>query len=535
MIAQDIDSASQDQAKQSDTDDLPPLPLSPIEKAEEEGTALLMSLRDVTKMALQYNLDIAIQDTNEETSQLQLVAAEAAYDPSLTFNLSLNSRRGANTNRATANPTQDFYTSRSIQWSAGFSQPLKTGGSLDVSWDTNRQSSDTDFSLLNPSYSAGASVTFNQPLWQNLRIDQNRGNIKLRKLDLETTDSQFKQTVTSTIANIQSTYWDLVAAIEDYKIKRSSVELAQINLRDNKKKVEVGTMAPIEVTDAEANVASREVQLITAEEAILRQENALRRLISNDRNHEIWSKVIVPIDTPDFSEYKVDPFTAINSALKNRPELEQYDIQLRQSDISLKMNDNSRKWLVNLVGTFGSSGEAGEPQPTGPPQPERRIGGIGQAYNNLFSEGLINWTVRVNLDIPLRNRAADSQYAQQMISRRKIQMQRKNQEQQIQVEIRNALQSIETNRKQVETAGVARRLAEERLDGEEKRFEAGLSQNYLVLQRQNELSSAQYTELQALINYKKAIINLQQSMYTLLESNEFEIAKDSSSNVPDLK
>jgi outer membrane protein len=108
-------------------------------------------------------------------------------------------------------------------------------------------------------------------------------------------------------------------------------------------------------------------------------------------------------------------------------------------------------------------------------------------------------------------------------------------EQSIQVDVRNAIQSLETNRKQVETAGVARKLAEERLDGEEKRFEAGLSQNYLVLQRQNEVSSAQFTELQALIGYKKAVITLQKAMYTLLESNEFEIAKGSSNNVGDLK
>ena len=153
----------------------------------------------------------------------------------------------------------------------------------------------------------------------------------------------------------------------------------------------------------------------------------------------------------------------------------------------------------------------------------------------MFTEGFTNWQVQFQVTIPLRNRSLDAQLAQQNIQRQQELMNIRKTEQSIQVEIRNALQTLETNRKQVETAGIARKLAEERLDGENKRFDAGLSQNYLVLQRQNELSSAQYSELQALIRYKQAIITLQEAMYTLLEANEFEIAKGSSNNVANLK
>ncbi|NLV31085.1 MAG: TolC family protein, partial [Acidobacteria bacterium] len=376
-------------------------------------------------------------------------------------------------------------------------------------------------------------------------------NLKLANLDLTLTDSEFKQKVTDTISNIQTAYWDLVSAIRNYEIRRNSVKLAQINLRDSRKKVEVGTSAPIDVTDAEATAASREVDLISAEETILRAQNTLRSLVSNDRNADIWRKVIVPTDRPDFKEFKVDVETAINTALQNRPELRQADLNLQQLDIRKRLNQNNRKWQFDLTGQFGGTGTAG-PQgcqknqftgecvldTSGNPillTPPALVGGIGNAYKTMWTEGYTNWQLQLQVTIPLRNRSIDAQIAQQNIQKRQQLMTIRKTEQSIQVEIRNALQALETNRKQVETSGVARRLAQERLEGEEKRFQAGLSQNYLVLQRQNELSTAEYQELQSLIRYKQAVVTVQKAMYTLLESNDFEIAKGSSANVPDLK
>ena len=550
MIAQEADSSSQEQAKQSETEGLPPLPESPVEIAEKNGTALRVSLMDLTKLALQYNLDIAIQDTNEELKRQAIFQQQGNYDPQLSASLGYNSRKNANTTQYDFS-AESFNKSDTAQWNFTFNQPVKTGGTFQAQWNTNRRESNSNSAIFNPSYGSSFTLQFTQPLWRNFKIDSNRANIKLANLDLDTSDSQFRQKVTNTIANIQSNYWDLVSAIENYDIRRNSVRLAQINLRDNRKKVEVGTLAPIEVTDAEATVASREVDLIGAEETILRAENTLRSLISSNRNAEIWRQVIVPIERPDFEEYKVDVTTAIDTALKNRPELEQAEISLRQMDIQKRLVENNRKWQFDLTAQFGSSGTAGPQgcQKNNYPgecltdengneillTPPALVGGLGTSYKTMFTEGFTNWQVQFQVTIPLRNRSLDAQLAQQNIQRQQELMNIRKTEQSIQVEIRNALQTLETNRKQVETAGIARKLAEERLDGENKRFDAGLSQNYLVLQRQNELSSAQYSELQALIRYKQAIITLQEAMYTLLEANEFEIAKGSSNNVANLK
>jgi outer membrane protein len=527
-------------AKKTTDADLPPLPASPIEKAEKDGTSLRISLKELTKLALRNNLDIAIQDTSEQLSQQKILAAYGNYDPTLSGTANVNRSKSANTNLATASTTGQGYNQNDrATWNVTFAQNIKTGGNYQVQFQSGRSDNNQAFSLFTPQYNGAITANFTQPLWRDLHIDSTRGNIKLVKLDLQTTDSQFKKLVTDTISNIQSQYWDLVSAIRDYDIKRNSVRLGQITLRDNRKKVEVGTLAPIGITEAQADLASRELNLISSEETILRQENALRQLVSNDRNSEIWRKVIVPTDSADFSEYKVDLDTAINTALKNRPELEQYDIQLRQSDINLEMTQNSRRWQFNLQAQFGTTGTAG-PQTfnaaTGKPTiPEYLVGGIGTAYKTMFTEGFTNWQVGFQIQVPLRTRNLDSQYAQQQINKRKTLMQRKSQEQSIQVEIRNAVQKLETSKKQVATAEMSVQLNKEQLDGEVKRFDAGLSENFRVLDRQNQLANAEATRLVNLINYKKSVIALQKAMYTLLESNEFDVAKGSSNNVPDLK
>ena len=537
IMAQKVTADSKEVITKSADEDLPPLPSSPIEIADKDGTALRLSIKDITKLALQNNLDIAISDTNEQLSQQKIIAAYGNYDPTLSASLGVNSQKSANTNTATASTSGTFNKSDRANWNLTFAQNVKTGGQLQATWNSSRSDNNQSFSLFTPQYNSSMTVQFTQPLWRNLHIDSTRGNIKLVNLDLDSTDSKFKQKVTETIANIQSQYWDLVSAIRDYDIKRSSVRLGQITLRDNKKKVDVGTLAPISITEAQADLKSRELNLISSEEQIFRQENTVRQLVSNDRNAEIWSKVIIPTDEPNFVEYKIDLKTATEAALKKRPELEQFDIQLKQADINLRMTANSRKWQFDLVGQFGSTGVAG-PQSFrfGVPQtPEPLVGGIANAYRTIFSEGFTNWQISFNVQVPLRTRNLDSQFAQQKIQRQQTVMNRTSQEQSIQVEIRNAVQKLKTNKEQVDTAKMQTQLNKEQLDGEVKRFDAGLSESYRVLDRQNSLALAQNAELVNLINYKKSVIALERAMYTLLESNEFEVAKSSAGNVPNLK
>jgi outer membrane protein TolC len=324
-------------------------------------------------------------------------------------------------------------------------------------------------------------------------------------------------------------YWDLVGAIRDFEIKRASVQLAQISLENNIKEVAIGVQPSISITEARATMSSRQVDMFSSREAIVVAENNLRAVISPDRNADIWQKEIVPADSPEFHEYQVDLPTEIDTALRTRPELEQYILQLEENAVNDRLGKNLKKWQVDFVASFGAAGVGG-PQSISPVtgQPlidPSLIGGIGAANRTLFTGGFTNWSTGFNIQIPLRNRSLDAQLAQVRVQKQQLDINRRNMEQKIAVQVRNAYEDLITNKQRVETAHVALQLAKEQLDGETKRFESGISQNFLVLQRQNDYATAQGTELQSLISYKKSVISLQQATNTLLESSDFEIPK----------
>jgi outer membrane protein len=507
------------------------IPASPIEKAEKEGIAYHLSLKELTKLALQNNLDIAISDTNEELYQKKVLQTYGPYDPTVTFTLGARTTNQPNTNLTNQSSQGSSNTTKTATWNFQFNQNLHTGGGIAATVNSNRTDTNQVFALINPQYNSSTSLQLTQPLLRNRQIDQNRGLIKIANLDAKINDSQFKQTITNTIATIQGQYWDLVFAIRNYEIQRDSVKLAQITVDQNREKVRIGVLASIEITVAQADLASRLVDLVTAQQTINVAENNLRLTISGDRNSDIWHKVIVPADTADFAEYKIDLDSAINTALQSRPELQQYDLQLQENRINYTVDSNQKKWQVDAVASIGTVGVAG-PQSFdrqgNPLVDPSYTGGIGTAYQNLFTQNLKNWFVGFNIQIPLRNRALEGELGQLDVQKKQLSMNRKSQEQKISVQIRNAVEDLLNDKQKVEASKVARQLAEIQLDAETKRFKAGTSQNFLLLQRQHDLVTAQGTELQSLVAYKKAVITLQQNMYTLLESNDFEIAGSAS-------
>ena len=339
---------------------IPPLPISPIEQAEKDGTALRISLKELTRLALQNNLDIAISDTNEALYQEKVNQTYGYYDPTITWVATVGRSKSANTN-ITNTSTTTFNQRDNASWNFAMVKNIPSGGGITVNFNSSRTDTNQVATLFTPQYGGQALIQFTQPLWRNRRVDQTRGNIKLVNLDLKTNDSKFNQSVTNTIASIQGLYWDLVGAIRDYEIKRKSVELAMITVEQNKIKLGIGTAAPINVTEAQASLASREIDLIRAKEVIQSTENALRNMISSDRNADIWRQTIVPADSPDFREYPVNLNKAIEEALQKRPELEQFDLQLEQNDITYQMQKNTKKWQIDVVGSFGANGTAGPP------------------------------------------------------------------------------------------------------------------------------------------------------------------------------
>ena len=324
------------------------------------GPLYHLSLKDLTKMALQNNLDIAISDTNEEMYQDKVLQAFGTYDPALSFTLGARSTTQPNTNLSTASTQGTSNNSKLDTWNMQFNQNIPTGAAIVGSLNSNRSDTNQTFALFSPQYNTSSSIQITQPLLRNRSIDQSRGTIKIANLDVKINDSQFKQTVTGIIATVQGVYWDLVNAVRDYEIKRDAIKLAQTTVEENREKVRVGTMSQIDITTAEAAVASRIVDLITSQQNINVAENNLRSTISNDRKSEIWQKVVVPTDSADFVEYKVDRESAIDTALKLRPELEQYDLQLQENRVNYSVQKQPEEMAVGRRRLF-RNGRGGRP------------------------------------------------------------------------------------------------------------------------------------------------------------------------------
>jgi len=532
-----------------------PLPESPAEKAQRDGYALPLSLTEVTKMALQNNLNIAIQNLQEENQRLSLVSAYNFLEPSISFG-SISFRSGVTVTADPSNPTNEFRnTSETASFpSVSITKRFLWGGQVSGSMSPGSRTERKGDQLVNnpwnnPSYSGGSlSINYSQQLWRNFRIDQQRNSIRVANLNLETNEISFKNQVTSVIASVQQQYWQLLAAIRNYDIQRNALRMAQINLRDNRKRLEVGTIPNINVIQGENALSSREVSMVSAENQIMQAQNALRQTVSSDRNSEIWGKFIIPTDLPDFVEYKIDIETAIATALQNRSEIESARLSLKQNEWTTELSRENKKWGVNFTASYGRSGATVYPEDslrpctpnpiTGECAPSNTLtGGLPTAIKTIFSQPGYSWSVSFSITPPLlqAKKQNDITIAQNEIQRRNQLISLRQTEQNIQVQVTNAVQSLESARLSVEASERALAMSQLEFENQQKRYDVGMIQNDVLLTSMNNVSSAEYSVLQSLISYKQAIVTLQQQMNTLLESSQFTLARGNTvNNIPDL-
>jgi HAE1 family hydrophobic/amphiphilic exporter-1 len=407
----------------------------------------------------------------------------------------------------------------------------KTGGDWLMIFNNNRRVTNNQFSTLNPSFSTLLSITYTQPLLRDLSLDANRRTIQLNKRNLDISDSAFRQRVIEIISQVQRAYWDLVFSIRNEGIAREAVQLAKTQLENNRKMVEAGTLAPIELRSNEAALESRKEGVILALQGITTAENALKGLLINDPNDKLWSAAIEPTDEPQFGQSTHDLDEATRLALSNRPELEQTKLQIEQNDIDIKFFKNRLKPQLDLFATYSNSGLAGTARvPDRPPvpgedptTPPRLLGGFGQALSNLFSQDFRTYEVGVRISLPWRNRDAKGNLGRSLAESRQLDARQRQLVQNIQIEVRNALQSVEAARQRFEAQRANRIASDAQFKGELERFRAGLSTNFLVLTRQNELSVAKGNELRALTDYNKALADLRRVTGLTLVSNNIEI------------
>jgi outer membrane protein len=532
----------------------------------EPGKTVPWTMRDAILAALEHNPDIEIERSNVRQAQFDFRAAEGAYDPISTQGLSYTSTRQPNT-RPFTGAQGAAITSQTLNFNfghQGFIYP--TGGDYSINFNNARQS--LNFGLFTTEYSPRLSFSVRQPLWRNFRIDLNRRQIMITRKRLDLSDAQFRQRAIEIISRVQQAYWDLAFAIKDEEIQRDAVRLAETQLNNNQRQVEVGTLAPIDVVSAATELETRRQQVFQAMNAVAQAENTLKNLTVSGPNDELWAAQITPVESFEAQPVTLPLADAMRLAKENRPELKQFALQkdINQTDVDFFRNQT--KPQIDLVASYNTFGVGGTPvaannlspscgspvtingTPTclsiapalvngqyvpvvnqtpltfNPFVTDTFVGGYGTGLRNLFSNDFRQWSVGVNITLPWRNRTAKANLGRSLEVGRQIDLQTRRQVQTIEVEVRNAVQSVETARLRIDAARAARQYAEQQLDGEQKRFQAGLSTTFLVLTRQTQLSQARGTELRALTDYNKAVADLQRVISTTLSSNSVEVKSE---------
>lgn len=420
----------------------------------------------------------------------------------------------------------------------GVSQGFLSGTVAQLSLNNSVTNNNSLRNTFNPVTNGAADLTISQHLLQGFGFAVNNRNIRIAKNNLGVADLTFRQQVQNTVANVIGLYWDLVAFNEDVSVKRQALALAQKLYNDNKKQVEIGTLAPIEIVRAEAEVAAREQDLTTSETNVLQQETILKNAISRNgvASATISEVRIVPTDRIQMPNVEpVQPIQdLIAKAIDSRPDLAQTRIQIENSQIALKGTKNALLPTVDAFVDLRNRGQAGVGIPstsidpaTGksiivPPNPYF-VGGYNTVLSQIFGRNFPDYSAGLSLNIPLRNRAAQADYTTAQLNLRQSELTLQRLANTVRVDVQNALIALQQARARYQAAEKSRALQEQTLDAEQKKYALGASTVYLVIQAQRDLATAESTRVTALSAYARARTQLDLATGQTLDANSIQI------------
>lgn len=524
-----------------------------------------ISLIDAIRRALESNNDIEVSRDDVRFQNEQVRSLLGVYDPVLTVNPNFdrNSTTGGT-------PTKDFRVNADL---TGFIE--KGGGNYSFFFNNVRTenafaqqqvTSGTAVSVGNAAiYSSVLGVQYTQPLFRNFRIDTRRSAILIARRRLEQTESDFRLQATSTISSVQRAYWDLVFALRNQQNEVANVNFARENLRQVEAKIDAGVAAPLDRAEVATELANREGNLLLATQQVGIAENTLKQLILRDPLSSEWTQSFIPTDRPAFTLDTVSLDNAIQDAMDNRFELRRLKLEKEinaqdiryfknqtkpQIDLNIRftleglsrgtgtltdqtfplissdpvaINTVGNAFLLNTIRTLHPGVLINVPNVTVPATPSFLLGGFDQSMANMFRSDAPNYSVGVTISFPFRNRTAKANLAAARIQEHQIDTRLRAQEQAVIVDVRNAVQAVETARQRVLTARRARENAEIQLEGERKLLDADRSTTFLLFQRENALTNARNAEIRAETDYNKAIADLQRVTATAFRANNIQV------------
>jgi outer membrane protein len=469
---------------------------------------MTLTVDEAVKRALDNNIELSVERLNPILQDMSWQLIRAAYTPTFGSTLNANASNplptsllngGTNVTNQTAN--YNFNISKSLPW---------YGTTVTGAFNNTRTNTTSSFATLNPQYTTQLQGTITQPFLRNFKIDNTRQQLKTSAIAREVSDLTLKKTVINTIASTRNAYWDLLAAIRGIDAAKQSLTLAEKLVEDNQTRVEVGTLAPMDVISAQAEAATRRQTLTTAEATRRTAELVLKRLIVPNTEDPLWKATIDPTDLAKVSQTPVNLEAAVTVALKDRTDLVTARKNLQSSDINILYLKNQMMPALDANATLGTRGlggntyirENGVVTGTVP-------GGWPDAFNMMRQFDYPNWTLGVTFSYPIGKSTQEVSYARAKVQYQQQMSQLNALELTVATEVTNAALSVESTLKRLEASRAARALSEKRLENEQSKFEVGMSTNFFVVQAQRDLLDAQIAELRAGLDYQKALVEFE--------------------------
>ncbi len=501
----------------------------PAPQTQPPAGVLSMSLEECIVKALKDNLGVAIQVLGPQLSAEALNQAQEKYIPTLSF-----SARSSNTENASYSYL-DAATSL-IDKTQNYSflnanQTLPTGGTLSLGFTGYRTTTNRTGQTINPRYGTTLSFNLSQPLLRNFGPKISRREILVANNNLGVSEETLRNTLIATVYNVESAYWNLVYSIENLTVRQQSLQLAKDLLEKNQRSVEVGTLAPMEVLSAQAEVATREADLIQAETQIKSNEDQLKLLLGITGAEDQAVTALVPEDKPTYVTRQVNLDEALAAAIQNRTELKIGELGLATDRLNLTYAKNQTLPDLNLSASLSSPGIDGtrliysDNDPIFGTLIDTIPGGITGALKQTAKFQYPNWNLGLTLSLPLANVFSRAALAQAKLNLRQDMLDLENQKDQIYVEVKNNVRAVDSNYKRILAYTKARELAEQKLAAEEEKLRVGMSTNYMVLSYQRDLATARISELNAIVSYNVSLAALDRSQGTSLLTKNINLTE----------
>ncbi len=499
-----------------------PLPaVAPVQSPQPAfvtpGTRVDLSIEEAVARAREKNIDIAVARITPRLTDFSIAALDANYRYNLTSNGS-----AANVSTPATNATQGVAAgtnqiTKTTQWNGGLAKNLyRGGGNFTIGWQNNRREQSSANAFRNPTFNSSLTFNLTQPLLRGFRTDSTRTSLQTSRISQQNDEISVQSTMGTTMANTRNAYWDLVYAIQAVEAAQNSLDISLKLVQDNQARVEIGTLAPIDIKSAEAEAANRRLTLVQAQATVRTAELALKRLIVTGTDDPMWSSSINPTDRPAATPEPINVDAAVQRALRERTDVQQSLNNLKISDLNLRNQVDLTRPQLNFTLNYGLSGLGGPFTPTvrdpitGQIIPQAPVAsGYLDAIKNLYGFDVPQYTFGFTFAYPIGKSAQEANVARSKLALEQTQANIKALQLQIATDVANAALNVQSTLEAVQQSSVARQLAQERLNAAQSKFEVGMAINYEVVQAQRDYLDAQNNELRAMLNYRKALVNFE--------------------------